>query len=110
MALSSSVRRPRWYAIPGRILLVTFLMTLLSFALTLFVSICWLVVSGWLHGTSPDMRFAYRHLALPAAMVSGAIVLVIVVVLEARHYRQAKALAGIARASRSDAPVRQIGS
>jgi hypothetical protein len=56
------------------------------------------------------MRFAYRHLALPAAMVSGAIVLVIVVVLEARHYRQAKALAGIARASRSDAPVRQIGS
>ena len=100
MELFSKPRRPRWYAVPGRILLVTFLMTLLSFAVTLFVAIVGMVVSAWFHGTSPDMRFAYRHVALPAAVVGGGIVFVVMLVLEIRHYRQAKALAGIARASR----------
>ena len=45
------------------------------------------------------MRFAYRHVALPVAVVVGAIVLVATFLFEIRHYRQAQALEGIARLS-----------
>jgi hypothetical protein len=74
--------------------------TLLSFAVTLLLTILAMVVAGALHGTNPDMRFAYRHVALPVAVVVGAIVLVVTLVVEIRHYRQAQTLAGIARLSR----------
>jgi len=93
-------RKPRWYAIPGRVLFATFLLTLLSFAVSLLLSILGLVIVAALKGASPDMRFAYRGVALPAAAITGAIVLFLSSVLEIRHYRQAKALDGIARASR----------
>jgi hypothetical protein len=89
-----------WYIIPLRVLFLTFLLTLLSFAVTLLLSILGLVIGGWVRGISPDMRFAYRHVALPVALVAGAIILVSALVLEIRHYRQTKALAGIVRASR----------
>jgi hypothetical protein len=74
-------------------------MTLLSFAVTLFLAILGMVVSAWMHGTSPDMRFAYRHVAIPGAVIGGTIVFMVVLITEIRHYRQVKALAGIARAS-----------
>lgn len=93
-------RKPRWYIIPARVLFVTFLITLLSFAVILLLSIIGLGIWARLHGASPDMRFAYRGIALPAAVVAGSIVLVLSLVMEVRHYRQSKALAGIARASR----------
>ena len=96
----SSPRKPRWYAIPARVLFATFLLTLLSFAVSLLLSILGLVIVAKLKGASPDMRFAYRGVALPAAAITGAIVLFLSSVLEVRHYRQAKALDGIARASR----------
>ena len=94
------MRAPLWYMIPVRALFVTFLLTLLSFAVTLLLSILGLVIRGWARGISPDMRFAYRHVAMPVAIVAGAIILVLMLVLEIRHYRASKALAGIARASR----------
>ena len=93
-------RQPRWYAIPARVLLVTFLVSLLSFALGLLLSIAGLVIVAKLHGSTPDMRFAYRSIALPVAVASGAIVLVLSLVMEIRHYRRSRILAGIARASR----------
>lgn len=93
------VRRPRWYAIPGRVLLVTFLLTLLAFAVTLLVSIVGLVIAARFHGVAPDMRFAYRHIAFPVALVAGSIVLVVSLIVEVRHYRRARVLAGIVRAS-----------
>ena len=93
-------RKPRWYAIPARVLFVTFLLTLLSFAVSLLLSIMGMVIVAKLKGASPDMRFAYRGVALPAAAITGAIVLFLSSVLEIRHYRQARALDGIARASR----------
>jgi hypothetical protein len=92
--------KPRWYAVPARALFVTLLVTLLSFAVTLLLTILAMVVAGALHRTNPDMRFAYRHVALPVAVVVGAIVLVVTLVVEIRHYRQAQTLAGIARLSR----------
>jgi uncharacterized BrkB/YihY/UPF0761 family membrane protein len=100
MQMLDQVRRPRWYAIPGRVLLVTFLMTLLSFAVTLLLSIVGMVIVAGLQGVAPDMRFAYRRIAFPVALVAGSIVLVLSLIMEIRHYRHARALAGIVRASR----------
>lgn len=100
MAKAFNPRKPRWYTIPARVLFVTFLLTLLSFAVSLLLSILGLVVVAKLKGASPDLRFAYRGVALPAAAITGAIVLFLSSVLEIRHYRQARALDGIARASR----------
>jgi len=94
-----SSRPPRWYSIPARVLLLTLILTLVWFALSLLVSIVGLVTLAWLKGASPDMRIAYRHFALPAAVIGGSVALVIVTALEIRHYRQSKALSGIARAS-----------
>jgi len=99
MPAAARISGPRWYTIPGRILFVTFLLTLLSFAVVLLGAIVVLVVGAAVRGGTPDMRFAYRHVAFPAALVAGSVVLVLSIVMEVRHYRQAKALAGIARVS-----------
>jgi hypothetical protein len=48
---------------------------------------------------APDLPFAYRRIAFPCAITAGAIVLVLSLVMEIRHYRQRKALAGIERVS-----------
>ena len=86
--------------IPVRALFVAFLMTLVSFALSLLLSLMVMVVVAKLRGATPDLRIAYRHIALPVALSVGAIVLVLALVMEIRHYRQIKALAAIERASR----------
>ncbi len=46
-----------------------------------------------------EFRFAYRHIAFPFAITVGAIVLVLLLLMEIRNYRQRKALAGIERVS-----------
>jgi len=93
-------RQPRWYVIPLRVLLLTFLLTLLVFAVSLLLGILGIVVSGTLRGVHPNMTSAYRHIALPIALAAGAVALVVVSVLEVRSYRQTRALEQIARASR----------
>lgn len=95
-----NARKPRWYAIPVRVLSVTFLLTLFSFAVSLLLSILGVVIAAKVHGVHPDMRIAYRNIALPVAMVAGSIALVLSIVMEIRHYRRSKTLDGIARASR----------
>jgi hypothetical protein len=100
MAQTVQSRKPRWYVIPLRVLLVTFILTLLSFAVCLFVAILGALVAAKLHGIAPDLRVAYRHIALPMAIVAGTVVGVVTTVLEIRHYRQTNALQGILRASR----------
>jgi hypothetical protein len=86
--------------IPLRAGFVAFLVTLVSFALSLLLSLIGMVLVAQLHSTPPDLRFAYRHIALPVAFSVGAIVLVLALIMEIRHYRQSRALAQIARASR----------
>jgi uncharacterized membrane protein len=100
MGPPATAPKPRWYAVPARAIFVTLLLTLLSFAVTLLVTIVAMVVGAAVRGTNPDLRFAYRHVALPVAVGVGAIVLVVTLVIEIRHYRQAQALEGIARLSR----------
>jgi len=90
---------PRWYWVPVRIVIITFLFTLLSFAICLLLGILGLVIYSAVRGVHPNLALAYRHVALPAAIVIAAVVLVSASIVEIRRYRQMKALAGIARAS-----------
>jgi hypothetical protein len=92
-------RPPRWYAIPVRVLLVTFIGTLLSFAVSLLLGILGTVIVSTLRHVHPNMTVAYRQIALPAAVVAGSIIFVLALAMEIRHYRQSKTLAGIARVS-----------
>ncbi len=86
--------------IPARALFVAFLSTLLAFAVCLLFALVGAVIVARVQGTPAELGFAYRHIAAPAAGVVGGIVLVLSLVMEIRHYRQARALDGVARASR----------
>lgn len=98
-SLETPGRKPRWYLIPVRVLVVTFIVTLLSFAVSLLLGIGGVVLAAKLRGVHPDMAFAYRRIALPAAAMVGGIVLISSGFLEARHYRRAKTLDRIERVS-----------
>ena len=91
--------RPRWIGIPVRVCAVTFLVTLLSLAVALLLSILGMIVYSQVTHVAPNLPFAYRHIAFPFAIAVGAIVLVLSLVMEIRNYRQRRALAGIERAS-----------
>src|SRR5450755_2661048 len=92
-------RTPRWYAIPVRVGLVTFIGTLLCFSVSLLFAIFGTVIVASLRGVHPDMRIAYRRVALPIAVVAGGVILVVTLVMEIRHYRQARTLTAIERMS-----------
>src|SRR5271154_4394272 len=98
MAKTSS-NGPRWIGIPVRAFVMTFLFTLLSFAVALLLSILGTVVYSQVKHVAPNMTFAYRHIAFPFAITVGAIVLVLLLGMEIRNYRQRKTLAGIERVS-----------
>ncbi len=91
--------KPRWYLIPVRVLLVTFLLTALSFAVSLLLGILGILAGARLQGIHPNLTIAYRHIAAPAAAAIAVIVLVTTLSMEIRHYRQMKVLAAIERAS-----------
>jgi len=97
--MPSADRSPRWYGVPARILVVTFIGTLLCFAVSLLLGILGVVSVSLLRGIHPDMRIAYRMIALPTALVAGSIIFVLAVAMEVRHYRQAKTLTAIERMS-----------
>jgi hypothetical protein len=99
MTAASSSRPPRWYAIPVRVALVTFIGTLICFAISLLLAILGTVIVAKFRGVHPDMRIAYRHIALPMALVAGSIIFVLGLAMEIRHYRQAKASSAIERLS-----------
>ena len=97
--MPSTSRPPRWYAIPVRVLLVTFIGTLICFAVSLLVGIIGTVAVSALQHTHANMTVAYRLIALPTAVVAGAIIFVLALAMEIRHYRQSKTLAAIERRS-----------
>jgi hypothetical protein len=92
-----TLRQPRWYAIPVRVLLVTFVGTLLSFAVSLLLGITGIAIIAALHHVHPNMALAYRHVALPGALIGGGMFLGVSLNLEIRHYRQSKTLSAIER-------------
>jgi amino acid transporter len=89
---ASPSHKPAWYLIPARVLLVTVILTLLSFAVSLFLGILGTAVGAKLRAVHPNMTFAYRHIALPVATVAAGIVFVSAVVMEIRQYRRARVL------------------
>lgn len=97
MTAAPAVRSPGWYGIPVRVLLMTFIGTLLCFAVSLLLAIIGTVIVSALRGIHPDMRIAYRLVALPVALVAGGIIFVLSLLTEMRHYRQTKALSSIER-------------
>jgi cell division protein FtsX len=99
MAKQSSGVVPRLIVIPARVVAMTFLFTLLSFAVALLLSILGAVVYSQVEHVAPNLPFAYRHIAFPFAITAGAVVLVLLIGMEIRNYRQRKALAGIERVS-----------
>jgi hypothetical protein len=90
---------PRWHFIVPRVLLITFLLTLISFAVSLFFGILGLLLAARVLGLHPDMSLAYRHFALPVAAVVAVISLIATTAFEVRSYQQMKVLAEVARAS-----------
>jgi uncharacterized BrkB/YihY/UPF0761 family membrane protein len=92
-------RPPRWYAIPVRVLLVTFIGTLIAFAVSLLLGIIGTVTVSALRHVNPNMTLAYRLIALPAAVAAGSIIFVLALAMEIRHYRQSKTLHAIERLS-----------
>ena len=99
MLTETQARTPRWYTIPVRVLLITFIGTLIVFAVSLFIGIVGTVSVSAVRHVNPQMTVAYRHIALPVAMVAGCIIFVSMLVMEIRHYRQSRTLAAIERAS-----------
>jgi hypothetical protein len=97
-ASSGRVRKPRLFMVVARAVLVSLLVMILAFAVSLLLAIGGLMILAASKGDSVDMTFAYRHVAAPVAMVVGPVVLVLSLTMEIRHYRQAKALASIERA------------
>ena len=95
MTRAHTSRPPHWYGIPVRVFLVTFIGTLIGFALSLLLAIVGTLIASALRGMHPDMRIAYRDVAIPIALVAGSIVFLLALVMEIRHYRQAKALSTI---------------
>src|SRR5215471_8972342 len=90
--------RPHWITVPFRAGVLTFLFTLLSFAVSLLLSILGSIVYSAAKHIPPNLPFAYRHIAFPFAISMGAIVLLVSLATEIRRYRQGKALAAIERA------------
>jgi hypothetical protein len=99
MAAANASHPPRWYGVPVRVLLVTFIGTLISFAVSLLAAIIGTVLVARLRGVNPDMTVAYRQIALPAALVAGGIIFALALSLEIRHYRESKALSTIEKMS-----------
>src|SRR5580704_3440818 len=90
-------RSPRWYAIPVRVLLLTFIGTLISFAVSLLLAIIGTVAVAAVRQVHPNMTVAYRQIALPSAALAASIIFVLALIMEIRHYRQSKTLAAIER-------------
>ncbi len=91
--------KPRWIGIPVRALAMTFLFTVLTFAIALLLSILGTVVYSEVKHVAPNLTFAYRHIAFPVAIAAGSVVLILSLAMEIKNSRQRKALEGIERAS-----------
>ncbi|HTS37548.1 MAG TPA: hypothetical protein VMH04_17865 [Candidatus Solibacter sp.] len=95
MQFASTTRSPHWYGVPVRVALLTFIGTLLCFAVSLLLAIMGTVAVAVARGVNPDMRVAYKMIALPMGIGAGCVVFIVALVIEIRHYRQNKTLSAI---------------
>ncbi len=71
-----------------RVLVTTFLFTAAGMGAGLFLGILGTVLYGLIRGRSVDMADAYRHVAIPVAILVGSIALIGSAVLEVRARSQ----------------------
>jgi cytochrome bd-type quinol oxidase subunit 1 len=81
-------RKPRLTGVFVRALLITFVLTLLAFAVTLLLAIIGLSLYGIIRGHHPDMATAYRYIAFPMALLVALIVLITAFMTEFKRYRR----------------------
>lgn len=91
-------RKPRFFLVPVRAVIITFVLTLLSFAVSLLLGIIGFVIYTHTSGSRVSLALAYRRVAFPTAVIVFVVVLAVTLIMETRRYRQEKALAGIERA------------
>jgi cation transporter-like permease len=74
-----------------RVIVVTFLATLLAFSIGLFFGIVGVVLTKMIWGNpNMDMSLAYRHVALPLAVAALLITFAVALVSEIRHFRRGR--------------------
>jgi len=84
-------RKPRFLGVLVRALLISFVITLLAFAVSLFLGIVGsLVVGAITH--HENLTHAYRDVAFPVAVVAASLGLIAAFVMEFRRYRRRLAL------------------
>ena len=83
---------PSLVGIFPRVIMITFGITGISFAVSLFVGILCMAMMGMFRGHLPDMRLAYRMFALPVAAMVGIVAFVVASIVEVGHYFRAKSL------------------
>lgn len=85
------VRKPSLTLLVARVAVVTILATLLTFAVSLFLGIAGIVLTGVIRGGGVNVAHAYRHVALPIALVALVLAFVAALSEEIKHYRRARA-------------------
>lgn len=86
-----SVRKPKVAMVVVRVVVITVLITLICFAVALFLGIAGILVVGMIRGGISDISLAYRHIAFPIAVGAMTIGFVATLVYEIRQYRRKKA-------------------
>jgi hypothetical protein len=81
-------RKPRLPGVFVRALLITFVLTMLAFAVTLLLAIIGLSLFGLVKGHRPDMANAYKYIAVPMAALTATVILVTALITEFKRYRQ----------------------
>jgi TRAP-type C4-dicarboxylate transport system permease small subunit len=76
-----------------RVVIITFLATLMSFAVALFFGIVGILLANLTHLGSVNITSAYRHFAFPVAMTVMVIAFISELTLELREGRQTRTAA-----------------
>lgn len=83
--------RHRVFVAIARAVILTILITLLAFAVSLFLAIVGIVLVAMIRGGGINMAIAYRHIALPFALVVLCVTLVYMLVGAVRDVRGSRA-------------------
>ena len=76
------------FDIAVRVVIFTFLFTLLSFAIGLFCGIVSAVIFGAIRHVHPDMTMAYKYVAAPFGAMGMIVTFITMLVLEIRRLRR----------------------
>ncbi len=71
-----------------RVVIITVLATLLTFVVSLFLSVVAILLINMIRGGGINMAVAYRHIALPIAIAALVVAFVVALVYELRYTRR----------------------